>query len=206
MRFGVDFLFASVAVTQVWTTVALTTRRRNKLRSFSIGSVGEYRMGAKFAEVSGAIRNRVAQRLRLAPPATLERRPIPTPLDRTFVVPDYDQDITELAVSTARQLTADAKAEHLSTFPQPLQQRLLDHVSSGSAAQGLAWDLWRDCLFFWITAEPSETIPVELLETLFLNRVVGHHTEISGRTDWYSTVQNQADDVFAHRHRLWQNA
>lgn len=72
--------------------------------------------------------------------------------------------------------------------------------------RGLSWDDWRDCLFAWVTRldDPRRApIPTEVLETLFLNRVVGHHTEIAGTTGWYTTVRNQAKDVFAHRHALW---
>ncbi len=36
-----------------------------------------------------------------------------------------------------------------------------------------------------------------------VNRVVGHHTEIAGITGWYTTMRNQAQDLFTHRHAVW---
>jgi len=33
-----------------------------------------------------------------------------------------------------------------------------------------------------------------------VNRVVGHHTEITG---WDTTVRNQVQDLFTHRHAVW---
>lgn len=196
LRFGVDFLAASLAVTGSWTTSTLTERRRNKLRSFSAEPTGDYRMGAKFKEVSGAIRHRIRQRLQSPPPAVLTPSPANTPVDSTLIVPDTDPDITKLAVSTSRRLRGEWSA-----IPAPLAQRLSAHANSDAVTRGLGWDDWRDCLFAWIT-QPEE-FPPELLETLFLNRVVGHHTEIAGTAGWYATVRDQAHDVFAHRHALW---
>lgn len=77
---------------------------------------------------------------------------------------------------------------------------------SDGVTRGLGWEDWRDCLLAWVTSirRPQRTaIPIALLETLFRNRVVGHHTEIAGTSGWYATVCAQARDVFAHRHALW---
>jgi len=204
LRFGVDFLVASAAVTRSWQTVDLTYRRRNKLRSFSSNTDGDYRMGAKFAEVSDAIRHRVALRLLQDPPDSLPSSRSATPSDvRTVSL--HDNDIAELAVSTSRRLLADAHQGTLSSFPPALADRLAHHATSAAAVRGLSWPDWRDCLFAWIMGRDTQgrRIPTELLETLFLNRVVGHHREIAGTADWYTTVVHQAEDVFAHRHELW---
>jgi hypothetical protein len=179
-----------------WTTITLTERRRNKLRSFNAEATGDYRMGAKFEEVSGAVRHRIRQRLQSPPSAFLTPSPANTPVDSTLIVPDADPDITQLAASSSRRLCAE-----LSAIPAPLSQRLNAHLNSDAANRGLGWDDWRDCLFAWITR--SGEFPPELLETLFLNRVVGHHTEIAGTAGWDTTVRDQARDVFAHRHALW---
>ncbi|MFF0456774.1 hypothetical protein, partial [Nocardia africana] len=57
-------------------------------------------------------------------------------------------------------------------------------------------------LFAWLGADDYKPIRGEVFETMFLNHAVGHHTEIAGRPDWYSTVVAQARDVFARRNRL----
>lgn len=204
MRFGVDFLVASVATTQSWQTLPLTERRRNKLRSFSAGADGEYRMGDKFAEVSDAVRHRVALRIREDPPEAVVSRQADAP-QGTLAVPQHDTDITELAVSTSRQLLTDARRDAFSLFPPALAAQLHAHATSSAAMGGLDWPAWRDCLFAWIMGRdtPDGGIPTELLETLFLNRVVGHHREIAGTADWYATVLAQGEDVFARRHELW---
>jgi hypothetical protein len=91
-------------------------------------------------------------------------------------------------------------------FPAALAQRLRHHVTSDTITYGLGWEDWRECLFAWIhnhQACPDQAIPIELLETLFLNRVVGHHSEIVGTTDWYTTVLDQARDAFTQRHAPW---
>lgn len=206
LRFGVDFLLASIAITQQWKTISLTTRRRNKLRSFSATPTGEYRMGAKFAEVATAIQYRAALRLRQPPPEYFVPSPVDTPAGNGLVVPDHDPDIVELAESTSRRLRADDRDSKFAVFPAALAQRLHHHVTSDAVSRGLGWEDWRECLFSWISnhlASPDRSIPIELLETLFLNRVVGHHSEIAGTADWYTTVLDQARDAFTHRHVLW---
>lgn len=206
LRFGVDFLLASVAVTHRWKTVSLTTRRRNKLRSFSTGPTGEYRMGKKFAEVATAIQHRAALRLHQPPPEHFIPSPAHTPAGNGLVVPDRDPDIVELAESTSRRLRADASDGAFAAFPGPLAQRLHHHAISDAVVRGLGWAQWRECLFAWIRNHPEpaqRAIPTDLLETLFLNRVVGHHSEIAGTIDWYATVRDQARDAFNHRHALW---
>lgn len=205
-RFGVDFLVASVAATRSWKSVTLPIRRRNKLRSFAPGPDGGYRMGGKFAEVSAAVRHRVALRLHQPPPTRWHPCAAATPVDPKFVVPRHDTDIAELAASTTRRLQADARSGALAVFPAPLADQLTEHVTSGAARNGLDWPLWQQCVFAWIaghTCPDRAVVPVDLFETLFLNRVVGHHSEIAGTAGWYSTVREQARDVFAHRRALW---
>jgi hypothetical protein len=203
-RFGVDFLLATCAVTTHWDVAALAARRRNKLRSFSTGPDGEYRMGAKFAEVATAVAYRARQRLAHPSPETFT--PTPAPAGDGRIVPDRDPDIAALAISTARQLRTDLNSGALSALPTPLAGRIEQHVRNG-ADQGLDWPTWRACLFHWIRQTPgADAISVDLFETLFLNRVVGHHREIAGTANWYNTVHNQAQDAFTHRHTLWATA
>ena len=202
-RFGVDFLLATLAVRSRWEIAPLTVRRRNKLRSFSTGPDGEYRMGAKFAEVATAIAHRSRHRLTQPPPETFSAAPAPPPMTNGLVVPDHDPDIAALALSTARQLRTDLDTGVLSTLSPPLYERAKQHIHDG-ADQGLDWPTWRECLFQWIRQpHGDQAIPVALFETLFLNRVVGHHREIAGTIDWYDTVRNQAHDAFTHRDALW---
>jgi hypothetical protein len=206
LRYGGDFLIASVAVARPWHTVTLTRKRRNKLRSFSTVPGGEYRMGAKFAENARAVQRRATLRLQQDPPKLLAASASPTPVEPDFVVPADDPDIALLAESTARRLREDARDEAFTVFPAPLAGRLQRHASSAAANRGLPWPIWRDCLLAWIRnhgAPTERAIPVELLETLFLSRVVGHHAEIAGTRGWYSTVLDQAEDLFAHRRALW---
>jgi hypothetical protein len=205
-RYGGDFLIASLAVTQPWRTVTLTRKRRNKLRSFSTVPGGEYRMGGKFAENARAVQRRAALRLRQDPPDRLVPSASQTPVEPDFVVPADDPDIALLAESTGRRLRGDARDEAFTAFPAPLAGQLQFHASSDGVSRGLPWPTWRDCLVAWIRNHdtPAErAIPVELLETLFLSRVVGHHAEIAGTRGWYSTVLDQAQDLFTHRHALW---
>jgi hypothetical protein len=207
LRFGVDFLLACTAAAHSWTAVPLAVRRRNKLRSFSAIRPGEYRMGAKFAEVATTIQHRAANRLRRSAPQHLVVQPAAAPAENRRAVPNHDPDIAELAESTTRRLRADAAAGAFAVFPKPLAARLCRHAASAALSRGLSWPDWRECLFAWIgnhDAAPGHTIPVELLETLFLSRVVGHHSEIAGTLDWYRTVREQARDAFAHRHALWR--
>lgn len=205
-RFGVDFLLATVAATQRWTTAALRTPRRNKLRSFARDPGGEYRMGAKFADVAATVQHRSALRLRRPPPERFTPSPSHTPLCTEHPVPPQDPDIAALAESTGHRLQRDARSRAFAVFSAPLAKRLYEHASSETVTHGLSWADWRDCLYAWILdhdASPDRAIPVELLETLFLNRVVGHHREIAGTANWYATVREQARDAFAHRHALW---
>ncbi len=203
LRFGVDFLLASLASNGRHAQIPLEVRRRNKLRSFSHDTTGEYRMGSKFAEVTEAVHHRVRLRRGHAAPATFTGDHAQTPVDLSLQVPDHDRDITLLARSTADRLQQDDTSGAFAAFPAPLAAQLTAHTRTGRAHEGLRWDLWRDCLFAWLIAE-SRTIPPTLLETLFLNRVVGHHSEIAGITDWYATVRRQAFDMFARRHVLWR--
>lgn len=206
LRFGVDFLLATVAITHHWEIVPLATRRRNKLRSFSTGPHGEYRMGAKFAEVAIAVQHRAGLRTHRPPPDTFTTTNTAAPASDGGAVPDHDTDIAELAASTGRRLRQDADA--FAVFPGPLARRLALHARE-TAEHGLNWPDWRDCLFSWIRdhqSPPHAAIPTELFETLFLNRVVGHHREIVGTTTWYDTVRDQALDTFTHRHALWVSA
>lgn len=206
LRYGGDFLIASLAVSQPWHTATLTRKRRNKLRSFSTVPGGEYRMGGKFAENARAVQRRAALRLRQDPPELLVPSASQTPVEPDFVVPAYDPDIALLAESTARRLREDARDDAFTVFPAPLADQLQLHATSDDASGGLPWPTWRDCLVAWIRdhdAPAERAIPVELLETLFLSRVVGHHAEIAGTRGWYSTVRDQAQDLFTHRHALW---
>ncbi|MGH3907568.1 MAG: hypothetical protein ACRDTE_25835 [Pseudonocardiaceae bacterium] len=206
LRYGGDLLIASLAATHSWATVTLSRKRRNKLRSFSICPSGDYRMGGKFADNAFAVQRCAARRLQQPSADHLIASPSATPDDPQFIVPEHDPDIARLALSTARRLRQDARDGLFAVFPATLADRLHRHATSGEATQGLPWPDWRQCLFAWIRnhdAPPDQTIPVDLLETLFLNRVVGHHTEIAGITGWYTTVRNQAQDLFTHRHAVW---
>ena len=205
-HYGGDFLIASLAVTHAWTAVALTAKRRNKLRSFTTAPSGDYRMGGKFAENALALQRRTALRLRKPPPERLVTCPAQTPGDPHFTVPGRDPDIARLAASSASRLRRAAREDAFAVFPRALVERLDRHATSDEAVHGLGWPEWRDCLIAWIRdhdAPAEQAIPVDLLETLFLNRVVGHHTEIAGTGNWYDTVVHQARDMFAHRHALW---
>jgi hypothetical protein len=207
LRYGGDFLIAALAAVQSWNAVTLTRKRRNKLRSFAVAPGGDYRMGQKFADNALTVQRRAAFRLRQEPPAELMPSPGQTPGEPGTAVPAGDPDIALLAKSTARQLREDAREGAFTVFPAPLAKRLENHATSGEAGLGLPWPAWRDCLVAWISdygTPASRAIPVELLETLFLNRVVGHHAEITGTLGWYSTVCEQARDLFARRHELWR--
>lgn len=201
-RFGVDTLVASVALTSTWRMVPLRERRRNKLRSFSTHG-GDYRMGAKFAEVATAVQHRCWARLAAPMPTRFTQRPEHTPDADGQPVPMQDPDITRLAESTSRRLTLDLQAGTVHTLPDRLAGQLADHIDSGMTERGLPWPLWREILLAWIKDHDRGTIPMDLLETLFLHRVAGHHHEIKGRVDWYGTVGSQALDLFDHRASLW---
>ncbi|RBO85252.1 hypothetical protein [Nocardia puris] len=201
LRFGFHVLVASTAVANNWTAARLEVRRRNPLRSFGPRPAGEFRMGGKFAETSTSVRHHIR---RIAREVVLDRwtpSPAETPIDSTFIVPARDPDIKRLARTTAHQLREDVRNAQLDCFPAPLRDQLVEHAL-GEAELGMNWELWRECLFVWLTADDDKQIPVDTLETLFLNRAVGHHTEIADRPDWYSTVLAQARDVFAHRDRF----
>jgi hypothetical protein len=205
MRFGVDFLAATVAVTRRWGTVQLAARRRNKLRSFSTTVDEDYRMGAKFREVSAAVGYRCAQRLQYEAPEVLAAPAACALVDEEFVVPLHDPDLASLAASSSRRLKADAMRGVFEVFSPGLAVRLATYASGSDTDRGLDWDLWRTCLFEWILqlADRRDPVDPELLETLFLNRVVGHHREIAGTARWYDTVIDQAFDTFRHRRELW---
>ncbi|MBV7706807.1 AAA family ATPase [Nocardia nova] len=202
LRFGFHVLIASTAVRKNWTAVRLEVRRRNPLRSFGPRPAGEFRMGAKFTETSASVRRHIGRIAREAAPWAWTPSPAETPVDAGFVVPLHDPDIERLALTTAQQLREDAHHERLSCFASPLGEQLAEFALGGDAERGLSWALWRECLFAWLGTDDDKQIPVEVFETLFLNRAVGHHTEIAGRPDWYSTVVAQARDVFARRNRL----
>lgn len=201
LRFGGDFRIASVAAEHAWVTVALSTKRRNKLRSFSTTNCGDYRMGAKFAENAAAIRRTVRERLRSSPPLELRADPTPAPTTVSKHVPAHDPDIETLTTSTTRRMRAAARDGSFDLFPSQLARRLRMHAEI-DAHRGLPWPLWRDCLVAWLK---DDQIPTSTLEDLFLSRVVGHHSEIAGTTDWYRTVQDQSRDLFTHRRQLWAN-
>jgi hypothetical protein len=205
LRFGVDTVVASIAVTQDWRLAAVESRRRNKLRSFYIAATGEYRMGDKFAEVVRALKHRVARRTQLPAPDLFHESPMPTPHGNGLPVPLDDSDIARLAESTSCRLCGDLATDSFSVFPDPLQKQLAQHIGSGDIIHGLPWALWRDCLLAWFhpNSDQQATDSVKLVETLFLSRVVGHHREIAGRADWYGSVRDQAKDLFGHRLSLW---
>jgi hypothetical protein len=207
MRFGVDFLAASVAVARKWGTVQLAIRRRNKLRSFSLTPDEDYRMGDKFFEVSAVVGYRCAVRLRQEPPKELQPATGYAPTDPEFIVPSFDADVAALAVSTARRLRVHAQEGGFAAFTSGLDDRLTTHALGTGVSGGMGWDLWRSCLFEWISqlADGRVSVDPELLETLFLSRVVGHHRQIAGSPGWYQTVLNQATDAFRHRHTLWRH-
>ncbi|MGH8887197.1 MAG: hypothetical protein ACRDYX_18900 [Egibacteraceae bacterium] len=206
LRYGGDFLIASLAAAQSWTTVTLSRKRRNKLRSFAAAADGDYRMGAKFAENALAVQRCAGLRLEQQAPKQLVPSPSHTPAGAGFVVPRYDPDLERLAASTSRRLRIDARHDAFKVFPGSLADRLHEHATSTEASRGLDWPTWRDCVLAWLQnhdAPADRTISVDLLETLFLNRVVGHHTEIAGTAGWYDTVRAQALDLYARRYRLW---
>lgn len=203
LRFGVDALVASVALaTGSWRMVALRERRRNKLRSFTPQQGADYRMGAKFAEVAATVRHRC--RILLSEPMPKSFMPCAeaAPPGAGLPVPHDDLDIARLAEATARRLAEDVDAGVIDALPQSVVRPLSEHIASGACGRGLPWPVWRDVLVSLIK-EDDETIPADLLETLFLNRVVGHHTEVRGTVDWYDTVHQQTLDFFAHRASLW---
>lgn len=203
-RFGVDALVASEALRAgSWRMVGLRERRRNKLRSFAPQGA-DYRMGAKFAEVATTIRRQCRKRLATGPmPERLIACAEPVQVAAARPVPLEDPDILRLAKATARRLAEDAGAGLIDALPEGTARAISDHIASNACARGLPWPLWREVLVSWLSAESDEAIATELLETLFLNRVVGHHTEIRGTVNWYDTVRLQADDFFAHRASLW---
>ena len=126
-----------------------------------------------------------------------------TPVEPDFVVPLDDPDIALLAESTGWRLREDARDEAFTVFPASLAGQLQFQATSDDASGGLPWPTWRDCLVAWIRnhdAPAERAIPVELLETLFLSRVVGHHAEIAGTRGWYSTVLDQAQDQIGRAH------
>jgi len=165
----------------------------------------DYRMGAKFHEVSAAVGHRCAQRLRHEAPEVLAAPAASALVDGEFVVPLQDPDLTSLAASTSRRLRADAARGAFEVFSPGLATRLDTHARGPDTGRGLDWAIWRTCLFEWISqlAAERDTVDPELLETLFLNRVVGHHREIAGTAGWYDTVVDQAFDTFRHRRELW---
>lgn len=202
--FGVDILMASVAARGHWTATCLHPRRRNKLRSFSPEG-DNLRMGGKFAESAASARHRVAERVTEQPPSAFVPSPADAPPDTRGPVPLRDSDIQQLAAGTTRWLRDSARDGSLSALPGHLRDRLAAQIYGGEIATGIRWPLWRECLVAWLRVQPygRSLIPIPLLETLFLARVVGHHAEVAGRTDWYATVQTQARDMFDHRHELW---
>lgn len=202
LRFGFHVLVASTAVAWDWTAVTLGVRRRNPLRSFGPRAAGEFRMGEKFAETSASVRRHIRRITRDPAPRTWTSSPAETPVDTEFLVPRHDPDIERLAHTTAQRLRDDAHEGQLSCFPAPLREHLFEYALGGETERGLSWALWRECLFAWLTADDDKQIPVDVFETLFLNRAVGHHTEIAGRPDWYSTVLEQGRDVFSRRNSL----
>ncbi|GAA4638646.1 hypothetical protein GCM10023196_097200 [Actinoallomurus vinaceus] len=203
-RFGIDALVASVALaTGSWRTVALREQRRNKLRSFTPQQGTDYRMGAKFAEVAATVRRRCRIRLYEPMPESFVPCTEAAPTGIGLPVPHDDPDITRLAEATTGRLIEGLDAGAIDALPQTIARPLSEHIASGGCRQGLPWPVWRDVLLSWIKHKDDETIPIELLETLFLNRVVGHHTEIRGTADWYDTVRQQTLDFFAHRASLW---
>ncbi|WP_326636323.1 glycosyltransferase [Streptosporangium sp. NBC_01755] len=199
-RFGVDALVASVALSSSWRMVPLQERRRNKLRSFS----GGFGMGPKFAEVAISLQERCRLRLGHPPPQRFDAAPMATPAGDSRPVPAQDADISQLAAETSLRLAADLGTGATNHLPEALTDQLRERSSSGALPQGLPWPLWREVLLAWIRDQHRE-IPISLLETLFLSRVVGHHHEIKGRADWYGTVRDQARDLFDHCRSLWSS-
>jgi len=203
-RFGIDALVASVALTtSSWRMVALRERRRNKLRSFTSQQGTDYRMGAKFAEVAATVRRRCRIRLGEPMPESFVPCTEAAPTGIGPPVPYDDPDIARLAEATSRRLIEGLDAGVIDALPQTIAGALSEHIASDACRQGLPWPVWRDVLLSWIKHEDGEAIPTKLLETLFLNRVVGHHAEIRGTVDWYDTVRQQTLDFFAHRASLW---
>ncbi|MCD0453246.1 hypothetical protein LO762_29295 [Actinocorallia sp. API 0066] len=199
LRFGVDALVASVALTSSWNVVPIPERRGNKLRSFS----GEYGMGPKFAEVATSLRERCLRRLADPPPDRFEIGTAQTPPGNGQPVPHHDADIDRLAEATSLRLASALTTGATDRLPDALVHQLRERSASGTLPQGLPWELWREILPTWMRDDQPSAIATDLLETLFLSRVVGHHHEIKGRTAWYDTVQGQARDLFDHRESLW---
>lgn len=209
LRYGGDFLIASLAATGAWTCISLGAKRRNKLRSFSGVTDDDYRMGGKFRENALSVRHRARARIAAGPPPTrLAPMGVRTPVDSAFVVSDRDHDIDRLARGTLSRLLRDRDEHGFSVFAPHIASMLIDFVAA-DAERGLPWPLWRDVLASWVSPEVmgnGAVPPVDLLETLFLSRVVGHHREIAGKLDWYQTVVDQAQDFFDHRQHLWPSA
>jgi hypothetical protein len=207
LRYGGDFLIASLAATEAWTCISLGAKRRNKLRSFSGATDDDYRMGGKFRENALSVRHRARARIAAGPPPTrLVPMGVRTPVDSVFVVPDRDHDIDRLAHGTASRLRRDADEHAFRMFAPHIATALVDFVATDRPERGLSWPIWRDVLASWICPEAAgnrAVVPIDLLETLFLSRSVGHHHEIAGKPDWYETVADQAQDLFDHRHDLW---
>ena len=208
LRYGGDFLIASLATTEAWTCISLGAKRWNKLRSFSGVTDDDYRMGGKFRENALSVRHRARARIAAGPPPTrLVPMGVRTPVDSAFVVPDRDHDIDRLARGTASRLRRDAEEHAFLMFAPNIASKLADLATADDAMQGLPWPLWRDVLATWISPEAmgaGGAVPVGLLETLFLSRVVAHHHEIAGKPGWYQSVVEQGLDLFDHRHDLWQ--
>lgn len=197
-RFGGDLLIAGLATKYDWHLLPLASARSNPGRSYRPGA-GSTRMGEKFTHNLLATRALLARRTALLPPSHLPPHPH-GPRSVTTPAPRNDPTITAVGHAAAKALQEHATAGNLEVLAPDLAR---DILRTATPTSGLAWSLWRDSLLTFLKSDTDASPKAEVMETLFLLRVVGHHHEIAGQRDWYPTVVGQAHDFFEYRHDLW---
>jgi hypothetical protein len=197
-RFGIDFLMASTVAEMDWCEVFLSEPRRHKFRSFNSGNDLPVNMGSKFVEVARSALHCSLRRLERGAPAEL--RTDMSSAGRSFSSPPVcpDDELEQLAELNARQLKL--LLNHPARLPSRLRNRLIECCAP--SFRSVSWDVWEEVLIEWLKAIKWKRPPMSdmrALETIFLARVVGHYSEILGKSDWYDTVESTAMKMFERR-------
>lgn len=188
LGYGVDFFFSSIASRLNWCEVILNGKKDHILRSYNRDSEGFITMNPKFTEVVLTVKKLILQnctsknkREKVIKPHKYEE--IKWALESP---PFFDNDIEELKLSVLRKYNSN-KHRFKSV------NNTLDNYFSNSSFCGITNKLWIECLRDFINSDIYSN-QIDLIETIFLSRVVGFYYEILNNENWYSIVESNAKE------------
>ena len=202
--YGIDFLIAQAGADCKWCELFLSVPKGNPLRSFSTDSNKTVKIGQKFFDVLDAVVHFSRNRLNLAPPKQMQHLQIGHP-SWPFEIVQRNEELELFAVSTQRSLENNIHCL-VNLLGDQIVERLHQTIFTKAPYRGISWTIWEDCLIQIIKhydSEQTSYFEKQMLEQLFLSRVVAHYYEILGDAQWYKTIEQQAFSLYKRRLAFW---